>query len=56
MIVNAPTEVIPVWYIEKWVKENAEPNSALEHFIKTMLKDWGVEEVRLRAHRSDAPS
>jgi len=52
MIVNAPTEVIPVWYIEKWVKENAEPNSALEHFIKTMLKDWRAEEARLKNNAS----
>lgn len=44
MIAQVPTEVIPVWYIEKWAKENAEPGSPLDHFIKTMVNDWRVEE------------
>ena len=46
MIVNVPTEIIPIWYIEKWVKEEAEPNSALDMFIRQMLKDWKAEEFR----------
>ena len=46
MIAQVPTEVIPVWFIEKWGKENAETGSALDHFLKTMIKDWYVEEIR----------
>ena len=44
MVANVLTEVIPVWFIKKWVKENAEVGSALDTYIKTMLKDWEVEE------------
>lgn len=46
MVVPVPTEVIPIWFIEKWEKENADPDSALDHFIKVMIKDWNVEEAR----------
>lgn len=49
MIVQVPTEVIPVWFIEKWGKENAESGSALDYFLKTMIKDWRVEEIRQKA-------
>ena len=45
MIVDVPTKIIPIWFVEKWVKENAEPNSALDVFIKRMIKEWEVEEV-----------
>lgn len=45
MVVQVPTEVIPIWYIEKWTKENAEPNSALDVFIKAMMHDWKSEEI-----------
>lgn len=44
MIVPIPTEVIPVWYIEKWKKKYAENGSVLEHFINQLIKDWRVEE------------
>ena len=47
MVVPIPTEVIPVWYIEKWKKENAEDCSALDYFIKQLIKDWHVEEARM---------
>lgn len=47
MYVNVPTLVIPIWYIEKWVKKNAEPNSALDTFVNQMLKDWEFEEIRI---------
>ena len=40
------TEVIPVWFIEKWLKENAEPNSALDVFVRQMQKEWKLEEIR----------
>ena len=46
MIVPIPTDVIPVWYIEKWKKENADAGSALEHFLEQLIKDWHVEEKR----------
>lgn len=48
MIVQIPTEVIPVWYVEKWKKENAENGSVLEHFIEQLIKDWHIEEVRTK--------
>ncbi len=47
MFVPIPTEVIPVWFIEKWEKENAESGSALEYFINQLMKDWRVEEKRI---------
>ena len=40
------TEVIPVWFIEKWKKENAQEGSALDFWINTMLKEWKLEEIR----------
>lgn len=46
MIVDVPTKIIPLWFIEKWKKENAEPDSALDQFIDTMIRDWGMEEIR----------
>ena len=49
MIAQVPTEVIPIWFIEKWDKENAESGSALDHFLKTMIKDWRMEETRQKA-------
>ena len=41
------TEVIPVWFIEKWLRENAEVGSALDFFVRDMLKEWKLEEVRM---------
>lgn len=46
MIVDIPTKIVPIWFIERWVKENAEPDSPLDVFIKTMLKDLELEEIR----------
>lgn len=48
MIVPVPTDVIPVWYIEKWKKENAEEGSALDHFLEQLIKDWHIEEIRMK--------
>ena len=48
MIANIPTVVIPYWYIEKWLKENSEPGSALDHFVRQMVKDWKIEEIRIK--------
>ena len=45
MVVQVPTEVIPIWYIEKWVRETADNNSALQHWIETMISDWKSEEI-----------
>lgn len=47
MVAPIPTDVVPIWYIEKWKKENAENGSALEHFINQLIKDWCVEEADL---------
>ena len=46
MIVDVPTKIIPIWFIEKWKKENAEPSSALDVFIEKLIKDWELEESR----------
>lgn len=46
MTVSVPTEVIPIWFIEKWKKENAASGSALDYFLNTMIKDWHIEEIR----------
>ena len=52
MIVDVPTEIIPLWFIKKWTKENAEPNSALDTYIKAMIHEWEVEEARQNAKRT----
>lgn len=46
MIVDVPTKIIPIWFVEKWKKENAEPGSPLDVFIERMMKDWEQEEIR----------
>jgi hypothetical protein len=46
MIVDVPTEIIPIWFIERWKKENADAGSALDVFIERMIRDWQLEEVR----------
>lgn len=45
MIVNVPTKIIPIWFIEQWKNENAEPGSSLDIFITRMIKDWELEEI-----------
>lgn len=47
MIVQVPTEVIPIWFIEKWQKEEAAPGSPLSAFLKKMIDDWRLEEIRI---------
>lgn len=37
-------DVIPIWFIKKWAKENCDEGSALAFFIETMFKDWEIEE------------
>ena len=46
MIVAVPTKVIPIWFIDRWKKENAEAGSPLDVFIEQMIKDWELEEIR----------
>lgn len=46
MMAQIETEVIPVWFIERWLKENAEEGSALDYFVKQMLHEWKVEDLR----------
>lgn len=36
MTVPIPTEVIPVWYIEKWKKENAENDPAWDSILNSL--------------------
>lgn len=51
MIINVPTKIIPIWFIERWKKENAEPGSALDIFITQMIKDWELEEIQQSKQR-----
>lgn len=46
MTVYVPTKIIPIWFIERWKKENAESGSSLDVFIERMIKDWELEEIR----------
>lgn len=46
MITTTEVEVIPIWFIKKWTKENCEEGSPLSFYIKAMLKDWEIEEKR----------
>lgn len=46
MIVNVPTKVIPIWFIEKWKKEEAEKDSPLDFYIEQLIKSWENEEIR----------
>lgn len=46
MVVDVPTKIIPIWFIEQWKRENAESGSALDVFIETMIKDWELEEFK----------
>jgi hypothetical protein len=48
MIEKVPTEDIPVRYIEEWLRENIESGSALANYIAALIKDWGIEEIRIR--------
>lgn len=41
-------EVIPIWFIQKWSKDNCEDNSALDFWIKQMIHEWKLEEIRMR--------
>lgn len=44
MVTPIPTEVIPIWYIKKWKRENADSGSALDYFLEQLIKDWHREE------------
>ncbi len=39
-------DVVPIWFIKKWTKENCDEGSSLSLFIETMLKDWKIEEIQ----------
>lgn len=53
MIANIPTEVVPVWYIEKWTKNNSEDGSILSNWIKRLLKDWQESKDNLSGGHND---
>ena len=38
-------DVIPVWYINTWRKLNCSEDSALDMWIKQLLKDWKDEDI-----------
>ena len=40
MKATTEVEVIPIWFIEKWTKENCHDNSALAFWIEKLLKEW----------------
>ena len=50
MIVSVPTEVIPVWFVEKWKKENAEEGSPLCYWIDQMIEEWNNRKENLMSH------
>lgn len=45
MKATTEVEVIPIWFIKKWTKENCKEGSALSVFIEAMLKDWKIWEI-----------
>ncbi len=51
MVTLIPTEVIPIWYIKKWKRENADNGSALDHFLEQLIKDWHSEEIRAKERK-----
>lgn len=53
MTVQAPTEDILVRYIKEWLREKAEPDSAPTNYIVALIKDWGIEEIRIRKNQGD---
>lgn len=52
MTVNVPTKVIPVWFIEKWVKEESDCGSPLRRFIEQMEHAWEMEEKALKGDKT----
>lgn len=44
MKATTEVEVIPIWFIKKWKKENCQDNSPLEFWIEQLLKEWKLEE------------
>lgn len=48
MIADVPTEVIPFWYIDKWLDINADTDSALNYWVRKMKRDWKIEEIRMK--------
>ena len=55
MVIPIPTEVIPIWYIEKWKRENADNGSALDYFLEQLIKDWHIEEIRIKEIKFPSP-
>ena len=51
MKATTEVEVIPIWFIEKWKKENCHDNSALAYWIEKLLKVWKIEEKQ-NEHRT----
>lgn len=45
MTANVETEVIPLWYINKWKNVMSQTDSKLEYWLDMMLKDWARYEA-----------
>ena len=50
MIVSVPTEVIPVWFVEKWKTENCEEGSPLCYWIDQIIDEWNNSKENLVSH------
>lgn len=48
MIADVPTEVIPLWYIDKWIEKNADTDSALDYWVRKLVRDWKKREAEMR--------
>ena len=48
MIANVPSEVIPCWYVEEWLLKNGDPDSALDYWVRKLVRDWKKHEAEMR--------
>lgn len=48
MIADVPTEVMPLWYIDKWIEKNADTDSALNYWIRKMERGWKAYEEEIK--------
>jgi len=46
MKATTEVEVIPIWFIKKWCKQECQEDSPLWFFVHRMIKDWELEEIR----------
>ena len=53
MTANVPAEVVPIWYIKEWIKEKAEPHSALEYYVGKLIEDWTAKEKQYEKEQNE---